>query len=248
MWFNPHITISDESVFYEKWYKKYINAIKHIMGEGNAFLPDADLRKKYSITFNFLEYLRLRSAISPSWKRALKDRTVRHNPFPIDYKSLSCKTIYWELTEVPTEIFQRTKWMDVFNFDETIWEDIWSLSFKCTFETKLQAFQFSVLYRFVPYKEKLYLLDLVESPICDYCTESDSIIHRFVGCQQIRVFWSDFVRWWETATGLSLNLTAEIILLGNYKSTSYSQNSCILLAKYFIHLQKYKLLPVTLSW
>jgi hypothetical protein len=87
----------------------------------------------------------------------------------------------------------------------------------------------------------------VDSPICDYCTESDSIIHRFVGCQQMRVFWSDFVRWWEAATSLILNLTSEIILLGNYKSTSYSLNSCILLAKYFIHLQKCKLLPVNFS-
>ncbi len=62
------------------------------------------------------------------------------------------------------------------------WGEFCSLSFSCTIESKLQAFQFSVLHRFSPYKKKLFLMNLVESETCDYCEATETITHIFVEC------------------------------------------------------------------
>ena len=164
---------------------------------------------------------------------------------PFDVKSISSKILYWKFTDTCTHIVQRDKWIDLFGFDRSSWEIICSLPFKCTFETKLQSFQFSVLYRFVPYKAKLHLMGLAESPTCDFCPERDTLLHRFVECRCIKMFWISFARWWTLATGDNLIVSAKDILLGYYDGLKYPLNNCILTAKYFIHIQKCKSVAVT---
>lgn len=74
------------------------------------------------------------------------------------------------------------KWSSLMNLDTMDWKSVFNLPFKVTKETKLQAFQYSILHRFVPHKRLLYLQNLVTEETCDHCGEIDTILHRFYEC------------------------------------------------------------------
>ena len=128
--------------------------------------------------------------------------------------------------------------MNEYYIDDEDWSAISQLTFKCSYETKLQSFQYSLLYRFVPYKRRLHMMGLVDTDICDYCTGVDSIVHRFVTCSVIKRFWDEFSDWWRSYDSTFINLQAKNIILGFYTNSNYTLNNCLLLAKYFIHKQK----------
>jgi hypothetical protein len=249
IWFNPYILIDHNPVFNKKWYDKGIKRIKDILGNNNELLKDEDLKNKYGIEFSFLEYFGLRQAIPYQWKQILRENnnveTLNTNHSAVEiYTNSSTKKMYWELLNHPQEIIQQIKWLELFQLENSKWQTICVLPFKCTYETRLQSFQFSILYKFVPYKKKLHLMGLVESYNCDYCTEIDSIMHRFVECPVVKAFWGNFVRWWQRATRITITLTAETILLGHHTVNWYSLNNSILVAKYYIHVQKCSNKPI----
>ena len=120
------------------------------------------LQIKFDIQINFLEYYSLRSAIPREWKQKLHSSAIHYKEgpstlhFKIDgvlknIKHITCKDFYWciienTMKEVPTCL---DKWCELFEFENKEWEKIFGLSFKCTMESKLQSFQFSILHRFV---------------------------------------------------------------------------------------------------
>ena len=108
-------------------------------------------------------------------------------------------------------------------------------------ETKIQSFQFSFLHRFceIVHNARLFKMQLIESESCDTCFEKDTIIHRFLECPTITLFWENFEQWWNSLyPNNSVLLSAETILFGIYSTKSqYALNNCILQAKYFIHKQ-----------
>jgi hypothetical protein len=150
---------------------------------------------------------------------------------------LPSKRLYCKLLKEPQEITQKNKWLEIFDIKDQ-WPAICKLSFLSTYETKLQSFQFSVLYRCVPYNKRLHVMNLVDSNVCDYCKEIDSLLHRFIECRVAKAFWAEFVHWWRNITGVIITLTGEDILFGLYSISLYSLNNSILVAKYYIHTQK----------
>ena len=133
--------------------------------DGN-FLSHENIYEKYGLQINFLEYLSVRLAIPAEWKQFLHTEhqiAIASVPFlkikgkrkKID--SIQCKDIYWEFiylsnSEKPTA-WQR--WTENFNVNDEDWGKIHFLPFKCTFETRLQSFQFS-----------FYIGSLLITPCC----------------------------------------------------------------------------------
>ena len=239
LWFNPHIIVDKQSLFYKKWYDKGIRKISDIINANGQLLFDHELKTKYDIDFHFLEYLSLRQAIPYSWKQSLIEGQMLPE-IEVDYPTnMACKNIYWYLHRETSNASQIRKWCELLHCNESDWPQIWQLPFSCSLETKLQSFQYSLLYQFVPYEKRLHAMGLVDNDLCNFCQETESIIHRFSTCPAVKQFGQLFQRWWN-----SLNTEDQIILnethiiLGFYNLDNYALNYCILLGKYFIHITK----------
>ena len=242
IWLNPFITIGRGTVFYPNWYKNGIKYISDIIGEDGLLLHDRTIKARFGINFNFLDYYSLRHAIPAKWKTILEHEALTDSgaaPLADHTINLNMKSkdIYWKLQGAPAESIQATKWIEELNLDKEDWSYICKLPFECCYETKLQSFQYSLLYRFVPYKKRLYMMGLVDTDNCDYCTGLDSIVHRFVTCPVISKFWNEFSDWWRLFSS-DITLDAKNIILGFYTHKCYTLNNCVLLAKYFIHRRK----------
>ena len=104
-------------------------------------------------------------------------------------------------------------------------------------ESKLQAFQFSVLHRFVPHNSRLFKMRLTDSECCNLCSFKDTILHRFWECSYVSVFWAYYQDWYNKYNSQDMiALSAKDVLFGFFKEQSkYTKNCCLLLAKYYIH-------------
>ena len=252
LWFNPYIIINKKTVFYKHWYIKGIKYINDIVDENGVFLTQEILERTFDLKVNFLEYLSLPLSILGHRKQSLRNKTIRSfEPSFIPRFMLNgqlkfvthvtCKEFYWciinfEMSESPTCL---ETWTPMFNISDSDWPKIFTLSFKFTIESKIQAFQFAMLHRFVVHKARLFKMQLVDSELCDACLEKDTILHRFWECPNIRLFWNNFEEWWNSLYPSNRNLlSAKIIILGCYSThCKYAFNNCILQAKHFIHKQ-----------
>ena len=232
LWFNPHIKIDGKPVFYKKWYEKGIKFVKDLINENKQFFLDAELKVKYGIDFHFLEYISLRLAIPRTWRNVPNQKT-----FLMSNKVSTCKQLYWSLIENNTKNIQQEKWATLFEIsDNDIWPKIYLLPFRITYETSLQAFQYSILFRFAPYKKRLMKMGLVNSETCDFCPEVDSLVHRFASCADVKTFWEEFITWWNNIHDENRSsLLEKDIMLGLTNEQNNTFNYCILLAKYSIH-------------
>jgi hypothetical protein len=214
----------------------------------------------YHMRSNFLELLQLRSAIPYRWRVMLRENPIPPGVNSPDFHNLNleftlpsnsqknlqnitCKDLYWTFIHekqgaqyLPTAV---TRWNEMFDLSADDWMSIFQLPFSCSMESKLQAFQYSILHRYVPHKSLLFRQKLVDDDRCDSCAETDTLIHRFCECTPVQTFWSDLEQWWnEIQPHLSINLTAERILFGVYglsQNNLYALNNRILNAKLFIH-------------
>lgn len=145
------------------------------------------------------------------------------------------------------DITSKQKWLASFSFQENDWNLIYQLAFKCTKETKLQAFQFSILHRYVPHKKRLKLIGVCESDTCDFCDCLDTIVHRFFYCRQAVHFWTSIEHWWNSFNSSNIKLNAQDVIFGLYKCGDCTLNNMLLQAKYFLHKEVLKKMRPTLN-
>ncbi len=242
LWFNPLIKVNKEPVFYKHWYKHGIRMIHDIVDENGLLLPDSQIEEKFGFHINFLEYYSLRSAIPHDWKQQIRNCAVLtlNLTFYLGDKPFAnwpSKDIYWHLQPKGNieNITSVKKWTELFpnqNFD---WESIFMIPFNSTFETRLQAFQYSIIHRFVPHNKRLQIIGIKNSNICSNCLEIDTIEHRFIKCAKVQKMWSKFVKWWNFKTMSKIELSDEEILFGVLDISQYALNCSILICKYHIH-------------
>lgn len=251
IWFNNFIKIEGKALFWKHWYDNGIRFINDIVDtEGNFLLQD-QLVMKYGITTNFLECLQLRSAIPFEWKQLLRqpcellesehiEATVEVYGREMPVSHLSCKDVYWTLIssakEVPTA---QEKWMQLYPFVPNLdWSSIYSVSYVCSIETKLQAFGFKILHRIVQHKELLFRMGIEESPECPFCDESESIQHKFYWCPRSLLFWQSLSIWWShNFTHVVLGEQDVLFGLFNRPLENKCLNYIILVGKYYIQIQ-----------
>ncbi len=64
--------------------------------------------------------------------------------------------------------------------------------FSITRETKLQTFQYKLLYMTHLCQKKLFDMKLVDNAMCLYCQQTDHITHFFLFCPKEKHFWNIF--------------------------------------------------------
>ena len=127
-------------------------------------------------------------------------------------------------------------------FDNLDWEDIYTMSFNCSIDTKLREFQYKFINRLTPTNTYLYKCRLSNSTLCDFCNyEPETLIHLYWECLHVQQFWSN-IKAFLNNNNIEIDLNFKNLIFGSFAETESKTlvNYIILLGKYFIHKCKYE--------
>jgi hypothetical protein len=128
--------------------------------------------------------------------------------------------------------------------DDEVWQHIFYCPFKTTREVKLQSFQYKITNRIINTNKQLSIWKIKENALCNYCNNEDDLIHFFISCDNIRLFWQKLVKWWNNMEDLQINLLTydivENILFGYRLIDDIFKviNFVFLHAKYYIYISR----------
>ena len=127
------------------------------------------------------------------------------------------------------------------------WKKIYSLAFSVTLDTKLRAFQYKLLNRIVFTNDKLFRFNIVESPLCTFCTvDEESLEHLLFFCEVTELFWKEILSWLARCSDEAIDFLITEVLFGKFDRDNDFMviNHLILLAKFFIYRCKLdKIIP-----
>ena len=145
-----------------------------------------------------------------------------------------CKHVH---TITPTCI---KKWEEIHNIHNLSWKHIFGSIYEFIRCTKLRAFHYTFIHRYVPHNKRLHQMQLVVSNVCNRCnTTIDTVEHRFFECTYLQTFWKSFIIWFNDINATHFRLSPEHVYF-----TVNSDNTmtkcfmfCVTVAKYYIHLR-----------
>ena len=150
------------------------------------------------------------------------------------------KSLISRIKKLPTTI---QKWKEVYDIKEDEWGNIFRLPYRICSETDLQAFQCKIINRFFPcnYTLSIWYSDITN--ICQYChQQSDTLVHYFVYCTDVAMFWKQFGKMWKRIFEFWFPLSELDILFGFQNETCDeiidTLNYCVLFAKFYIYRTK----------
>ena len=117
------------------------------------------------------------------------------------------------------------------------WNDIYSLPFIVTIETKIREFQYKVLNNIVFTNEKMFKFKMTDSPLCSFCKrEVESLQHLLYYCHVTRTLWEAFRPWLGEVKINPHPFTITEILFGVFDVADdwIMLNHLILIDKYYI--------------
>lgn len=188
-WENKYIQDDWKTALWKRWKDHgivYINDFLH--EEESRFLSHTELEIKYHLPVSFLKLLQIRTAIPCTWKRKLVSPALpRLTPKPsiktkdsqsLDALDTSSKVLYLTLVkQSKPNVTSHGRWNETFPISEEdrseYWVDIYKLPCKVARDTKLQAFHFRVVHRFLPCNKYLQNIRIRRDDLCDFCQASD---------------------------------------------------------------------------
>lgn len=185
LWHNDYIKIRQQTIVWNRWKNAGINHINDLLSdEQPRFCSHEELAEKYRITITFLDLLQIRAAIPCMWKRKIINELRREiTPKPtismvedstINILAKSSKTLYYTLLKLQkTTITSQLRWNEQFLQEEyrqhEYWSSIYTSPYKTALDTKLQAFYFRVVHRFLPCNRFLSNIRIKRDDWCSFC-------------------------------------------------------------------------------
>lgn len=256
LWHNEYIQIQQRTVLWTHWREAGIVHINDLLHEEHPrFSSHTELAEKYGITVSFLELLQIRSAIPLQWKRKICNCTRQQiDPKPTiatmensdtNVLAKSTKTLYYSLVKASKPaITSQSRWNETFPTDTEQQEEYWSAIYKAPYkvarDTKLQAFQFRIINRFLPCNSFLRNIRIKKEDTCTFCPAPDTIQHFLFYCPIVVAFWKAVITWFEEETQTQLHVSLRAFLFGVPEDIMNSKviNFIILFVKFFIYRQK----------
>jgi exonuclease III len=253
MWLNEKIIVNKKQIKWNAWQSKGINIIHDILNTNGEFLTPTELKEKYQVKCDVLMYNKLKDAIPSRWRKIVK--TMKVNSESINFKEqihlnintrpkhlnlVKNKDIYWllvnKIKEKPIII---EKYKNELGIEENRWKQIFTIP-RVLRDTKIRAFQYKLLYKLTPCNNYLKQIKKSDTDKCNWCNEIDDTVHFYAECNKLESFWGNFARWYAEATGKSISITLEDIIVGITTTEIYSEclNACLLLAKWHIYKNK----------
>jgi hypothetical protein len=212
-----------------------------------------ELRNKYNCPNSALNYNALKDAIPQIWRKILKKQpitdtfnitqdepTIKSHKLTIPFKNITNQTLYWIIiNKIKTEPVTKTKWKTELGISELEWGNVF-LNNKTIRQTKIQAFQYKILFNLTPCNLYLHRIGKSDSAICNKCNSLDDIVHYFSECTECRSFWNSLNVWWNRIHSSNLKLTKKEIMVGITSNHEHKEtiNAIIMLAKWYIFSEK----------
>ena len=248
LWNNADILIDRKSVFYKQWYENGIFYLRDIYDCGNRLLTFKELKEKYKIKDNFLNYISRIDAIPSSLRNTkIKCGNISRNPqiLGTDICKIDSKKLYGKLIEsiqaTPSCI---SSWCDNYqiNMSQEQWKSIFLLPKQLTTNTKVLEMQLKIAHKIYATDSFVSNFDDTVTKECKTCNVKNNIIHWFFECSLLKHFLRLFQNWLNLNVNIDMKLECLTMLFGYSNDKMFLANYCILQAKWYIHKtrQKYK--------
>ena len=221
--------------------------IGNLLGEDYTFLTYAQLKDKFGVNLNCLDYMALQREIPKRWREL-----IIHNQDNIEEERESkqiisllktdkvCNWAYKNLrNKLKVKENYKTKWEIKLGIPPEDWSVYNLIPFKCTKNTKLQAFQYKIIHYILATNRSLKLAKIKTDENCTFCRESpETIIHFFYQCPVSVQLWHDFKDVLQPNIDIEEYLNEFDVILGMKENDLI--NLLFLKVKYYLYACKYR--------
>ena len=151
--------------------------INDILKEDGDLIGYEDFKSIYNVYVNFMDFYNLIHSIPRIWRmgfhQKLPNKLVHQNVLEtlIRFPKV-CRAIYPKmLNTIEINRGHEAKWNSILqkDIDEMIWSNSYGSIFKCTIDSRMRSFQYSILLRTLPTNKYLRRCGLVQNDLCYYC-------------------------------------------------------------------------------
>jgi hypothetical protein len=252
LWLNKQITIKKQVIKWEEWHQKGINIIHDIVDENGSFLDFQDIVNKFGIKGDFLKFNALKNAIPSNWRKTIKtakvdnqmvsfeDIIINVNKEGKNLNKITNKELYGILiNNIQIKPIFIEKLQQELKIKEEEWENIFVIP-KTIRQTKIQAFQYKLLFSLLPCNLYLNRITKSDTNKCRVCQKLDDTAHYLFECPQVVPFWNAFMNWWNNLTDGDYFLDKKSAITGFAGPIKDFQtlNACLLFAKWHVYRKK----------
>ena len=95
------------------------------------------------------------------------------------------------------------------------YQEIYSLPFRTSLDTKSREFQYKLLNRCLITNSFLNKIGIIPSPACSFCGEmNESLEHFFISCRYTKDFWAEVIKWFDNQGVKIKHLSEKDIMFG----------------------------------
>lgn len=240
--YNNNITRDNKVIFVKKWADHNILYVKQLLNDNGNFMNYGEFLIKFpDVRTNFILFQGILNAVRSYHRKLDVELTSRYKLldnktwFSIKRGNKFIQKVLNENTVIPTAV---AKWN--ISFESLDWKQIFSFCHTVSQDTQLRWFQLRLLHRLLPTQRYLFLNNLVDSPLCNFCEqEEQNIPHMLYDCDAVNEFWNNLMQIVKDKCIHCHNfqLDKEIVLFGIKENVQTDQvmDLMILLAKFYIY-------------
>lgn len=121
---------------------------------------------------------------------------------------------------------------------EEYWLSVYRSPYQAARETKVQAFHFRLVHRFIPCNHFLKNIRIKRDDKCSFCPAPDTIQHFLYMCPTVNLFWKQVVSWFSRESDIQLKVSLRSFLFIVPNATPKAKIIILLFTKFFIYRQK----------
>ena len=211
--YNSHIKINNKFYISQKAIEGNILAVADLLDENGSLHSWDSFNQKHPGVLQWLEYYSIVDALPKDWitlidaKQRTTDKHEHRYTNLVKLKKVTAK-VYKELILIPNVMNGAVnRWNkpleESISREEIVSSLQWATSL--TISTKLRDYQFRLMHKILPTNKELYRWKIVDSNICNFCAEVDSIEHTMFKCNAVNRLWCALPMLIEELTGTHSN-------------------------------------------
>ena len=201
LWNNEFIHTKFESLYDKSLVSKGITTVSNLFDNEGELKNWETVSQEFSLdSIHVLKWHGVIKSIPSCWKKTLKDYNTEDNILSeeesqcgigangkfIPLNSVTAKLVYkLHVSQKFSPPISKRLLSNKFNIDDqNIWSSVYLLPASVTLDTKIRMFQYKISNNILYLYQRLYHINLVESPLCSMCkSEVESISHLLLKCE-----------------------------------------------------------------
>jgi hypothetical protein len=248
LFYNNNIPINVSVLRPSDWIDRGITRIEHLLHADGTFLSNAEFRRKYEWSVNFLSYTNVVCAVKKCMKK--QNVTISEEVANTIRKALKVIISNKKGSKIFYDIFCDDGKMPEIceKWNRKLDRNInWLVTFtkiKKIKEIKLKWFQIRIINRIIATNRTLQWMKVTNDDRCSFCKdETETIEHLFWGCDIVQGFWLQFMNVLQNKCVhlQDIHFCEELILLGHVRGFKSDDvfDTILLMGKYFIYTCKH---------